>query len=223
MTITPYYQDDHATIYHGDSLEIMPEVDFDVIVTDPPYGINLDTNYSTLKGSGRFRDGVDGKEHPRVIGDDQPFDPAIFGDTPIAMFGANHYATRLPETCTWHIWDKRENLGSNMLADAEMWVTTWMSGPTRIFRHKWLGYMRPAGRTGDGFHHPTAKPLALMRHIIGEERTPPGVVLDPFMGSGTTLRAAKDLGRHSIGIELEEKYCEIAATRLGQEVLDLGI
>ncbi len=214
-----YYQDDHATIYHGDCLEIMDGLEFDVIVTDPPYGIDLKTDFSSLTGTGKFASGVNGKAHRRVVGDDKPFDPAPFMTVPAALFGANHWAQRAPVDATWHVWDKRENLGSNMLADAEMWITTWMSGPTRIFRHKWLGYMRPAGRTGDGFDHPTAKPLALMRHIIDEDRTPEGTILDPFMGSGTTLRAAKDLGRKSIGIEIEERYCEIAAKRLGQEVL----
>jgi site-specific DNA-methyltransferase (adenine-specific)/modification methylase len=138
------------------------------------------------------------------------------------LFGPNHYATRLPDAGTWHVWDKREDLGSNMLADAEFWWTSWASGPTRIFRHKWLGFHRPAGRTGDSFDHPTTKPVALMRHIIGEDRTPPGVILDPYAGSGTTLRAAKDLGRHAIGVEIEERYCEIAAGRLAQEVLAFG-
>ncbi len=219
--MTPYYQDGHATIYLGDCLDLIDRLEFDIIVTDPPYGISLDTNYSTLKGTGRFADDVDGKNHGRVVGDDQPFNPEPFLCVPAAMFGANYWARRVPTAATWHVWDKREDLGSNMLADAELWITTYPSGPTRIFRHKWLGYFRPAGRTGDGFDHPTAKPLALMRHIIGEDRTPPGVVLDPFMGSGTTLRAAKDLGRQSIGIEIEEKYCEIAAKRLAQEVLPL--
>jgi site-specific DNA-methyltransferase (adenine-specific) len=219
--IAPYYDEDGITIYLGDCLDILPHITADVIVTDPPYGINLDTDYSALKGTGRFADDVGGKKHPRVVGDDQPFDPTPFLKWPAAMFGANHWAQRVPDGSTWHIWDKREELGSNMLADAEMWVTTWGSGPTRIFRHKWLGYFRPAGRTGDGYWHPTSKPLALMRHIIGEKRTPPGVILDPFMGSGTTLRAAKDLGRRAIGIEIEERYCEIAVKRLAQGVLPL--
>ena len=219
--VTPYYEDDAVTIFHGDCREILPDLMFDVVVTDPPYGINLDTDYSTLTGNGRFAAGVDGQKHDRVIGDDSPFDPAMFGATPAAMFGVNHYAQRVPTGATWHVWDKRDGLGSNMLADCELWATTWPSGPTRIFRHKWLGYMRHAGRTGDGFDHPTAKPLALMRHIIGEDRTPDGIIVDPFMGSGTTLRAAKDLGRKAIGIEIHERYCEVAATRLGQEVLPL--
>jgi site-specific DNA-methyltransferase (adenine-specific) len=70
--------------------------------------------------------------------------------------------------------------------------------------------------------HPTPKPLGLMTHFIKLHTNIDGVVLDPFMGSGTTLRAAKDLGRKAIGIELEEKYCEIAAKRLRQEVLDFS-
>ena len=212
MTVTPYYDDGDTVIYHGDCRDIIPLLDFDLIVTDPPYGIDLNTDYSRFAPSS--------KRHSQVIGDAEPFDPSfLLSLAPSALFGVNHYAQRLPDDMTWHIWDKREELAPNMLADAEMWSTTWQSGPTRIFRHKWLGYMRPAGREGDGFWHPTSKPLALMRHIIEEERTPPGLILDPFMGSGTTLRAAKDLGRKSIGIELEEKYCEIAVARLAQGVL----
>ena len=70
--------------------------------------------------------------------------------------------------------------------------------------------------------HPAAKPEPLIRQFIEMSSTPAGVILDPFMGSGTTLRAAKDLGRKAIGIELDEKYCEIAAKRMAQGVLDFG-
>ena len=223
--MTPYYQDDNVTIYHGDCRDILPRLTFDLVVTDPPYGIGLDTDFSGLRGTADFNQrhgNYRGKRHRKVIGDNEEFDPTFLLAAPTAMFGANHYAQRLPPGCTWHVWDKRDGIGSNMLADAEMWVTTWQSGPTRIYRHRWLGYMRPKGRDGDGFDHPTAKPLALMRHIIGEPRTPTGVIADPFMGSGSTLRAAKDLGRRAIGVELEERYCEIAARRLEQEVLDFG-
>jgi site-specific DNA-methyltransferase (adenine-specific) len=66
------------------------------------------------------------------------------------------------------------------------------------------------------------KPLLLMRWLLGLPETPAGVVLDPYMGSGTTLRAAKDLGRHAIGVEIEERYCEVAANRMDQEVLGFG-
>jgi site-specific DNA-methyltransferase (adenine-specific) len=69
--------------------------------------------------------------------------------------------------------------------------------------------------------HPTQKPLGLIRRIVESILPPGGVCIDPFMGSGTTLRAAKDLGRKAIGIEIEERYCEIAAKRMSQEVLPL--
>mgnify|MGYP003705858223 FL=1 len=212
--IKPYYQDEHATIYHGDYQDIITEVDFDVIVTDPPYGINLDTNYSTLKGST--------KTYSRVLGDSEPFNPRplIATGKPVVLFGANHYAPSIPDGGTWHVWDKRESSASNMFADFEIWWTSYQSNPSRIFRYQWIAGTHRG--VNERVSHPTSKPLAVMRYIIEEKRTPGGVILDPFMGSGTTLRAAKDLGRQSVGIELEELYCELAANRLAQEVLDFG-
>ena len=218
--MTPYYEDDSVTIYHGDCRGVLPSLTYDVVVTDPPYGIDIDTDYSTLTGSSEFnasKGHYRGKVHARVHGDDRPFDPADFLPWPCALFGANHYPTRIADGGTFHVWDKRDGLGSNMFSDFEIWWTSYPSGPSRIFRHKWLGYMR-ASDVGEHFH-PTQKPTALMRAII--DKAPPGVILDPFMGSGTTLRAAKDLGRKAIGIEIEERYCEIAVKRLAQEVLPL--
>ena len=207
----PYYQADGVTIYNADCYEIAATLDYDLIVTDPPYGISLDTDFKRFQATS--------KNHASVVGDDEPFDPSPWLHVPAAMFGANHWAQRTPNGCTWHVWDKRDGIAPNMLADCEMWITTWMSGPTRVYRHKWLGYFREANRPGDGFDHPTAKPLALMRHIIEEPRTPAGVILDPFAGSGTTLVAARQCGRHAIGIELSEQYCDVAVRRLSQGVL----
>ena len=219
--MTPYYIDGSVCIYLGDCREVLPGLTFDVIVTDPPYGIDLDTDYSSLTGTPSFnakKGHYQGKTHAAVHGDDLPFDPQEFLRWPCALFGANHYATRLLDGGSWHVWDKRDGLNPNMFADFEIWWTSYPSGPSRVFRHKWLGYMR-ASDVGEHYH-PTQKPVALMRQII--EKAPPGVIVDPFMGSGSTLRAAKDLGRKAIGIEIDERYCEIAAKRLRQEVLDFG-
>jgi site-specific DNA-methyltransferase (adenine-specific) len=218
--MTPYYDDGTCVIYHGDCREVLTTLEFDLIVTDPPYGVHLNTKYSRSSGNATWRRAKGeyrGKDYPPVAGDDGPFDPAPFLAWPCVFFGADNFARRLPEGGTWHVWDKREELRSNFMADCEFAWTSYESKPSRVFRHKWLGYMR-ASEVGDHFH-PTQKPTALMRWLLNA--APPGTVLDPFMGSGTTLRAAKDLGRNAIGVELEERYCEIAAKRLGQGVLPL--
>jgi site-specific DNA-methyltransferase (adenine-specific) len=113
------------------------------------------------------------------------------------------------------VWDKRDGLTSNDFADCEL-IYTNLSGVARLFSHRWSGALRDSER-GEARVHPTQKPLVLMRWLI--ELTVAETILDPYMGSGTTLRAAKDLGRKAIGIEIEERYCEIAANRLRQEVL----
>jgi DNA modification methylase len=210
VSLEPYYQDDHATIYHGDCRDILPTLKFDVIVTDPPYGINLDTDYSKLNGSTRT--------YEKVTGDGEPFDPRHLLVAPALLFGADHFAHLLPSGGSWHIWDKRVTASSNMLADFESWWTSWPSGPSRIFRYQWVCAVHP-GAPNERISHPTVKPVPVMRHALSS--APDGTVVDPYAGSGSTLRAAKDLGRKAIGIEIEERYCEIAAKRLAQEVLPL--
>jgi DNA modification methylase len=208
---TPYYQDDLVTLYHGDCREITEWLAADVLVTDPPYGIGLDTDYSSLNGSTRA--------YSAIAGDSEPFDPSPFLHLPVALFGANHFATRLPHGGTWHVWDKRVNAASNMMSDFEVWWTSYPSGPSRVFRYQSVCGVHP-GVKPERLSHPTVKPLPLMEHVLGA--CPPGTVADPFAGSGSTLVAAKRLGRKAIGVELEERYCEIAAKRLAQGVLNFG-
>jgi site-specific DNA-methyltransferase (adenine-specific) len=218
----PYYQDDHVTIYHRDCREILPGLEFDVVVTDPPYGINLACNYGTRKRTALARS----NDYPDIVGDSEPFDPAFILalGKPTAMFGANHYASRVPDSPTWLVWDKLDGLtgkreiGFNDQADTELAWTNF-GGPARLFGHRWMGAMKAGEDRATPRRHPTEKPVELMRWVITQ--APPGVILDPFMGSGSTLRAAKDLGRKAIGIEIEERYCEIAAKRMAQEVLAL--
>ncbi len=202
----PYYTDDFATIYHGDNHDLLDALTFDVIVTDPPYGIGYVPDGSIPKSIA----------FDAVIGDDQPFDPTevLAADVPTILWGANHYASRLPDRRGWLVWWKH----AYYVATIEMAWTNCVAKPD-LFDAEWRGATRGV-ETGNHHWHPTQKPERLMRWCI--EKTPPGVVLDPYMGSGTTLRAAKDLGRRSIGIEIDEAYCEIAARRLGQEVLAFG-
>lgn len=207
----PYYERNGIVIYHGDCREILPSIKADVVVTDPPYGVSERTARQT---AGRSKLAVCNDFAP-VFGDDKPFDPVPWTAWPCILWGANHYANRLPASPTWLVWDKREGQGPNDNADCEL---AWSNrgGPARLFHHYWKGMLRASERDQPRLH-PTQKPVALMRWCI--EMMPDGVLLDPFMGSGTTLRAAKDLNRRAIGIEIEERYCEIAAKRLAQEVL----
>ena len=212
--MTPYYSDDLLTIYHGDCREWMPEAD--VIVTDPPYGVSLNTAYRQA-GRGPL---AGANDYPPVYGDDQPFDPTPFlGYSGVVLWGANYYADRLPPRGQWLVWDKRDGVGFNDQADCEL---AWTSGTTgtvpRMFVHRWNGMLKASERN-DRRIHPTQKPVALMAWCLSF--MPDGVVLDPFMGSGSTIKAAKEAGRKAIGIEIEERYCEIAATRCSQEVLGL--
>jgi site-specific DNA-methyltransferase (adenine-specific) len=216
--MTPYYEQDGITIYHGDCREILPTLDtasIDLVLTDPPYGIGLNTNFARVSRGGGS---AGGNDWAKVVGDDVPFDPLPWVIFPKAiLWGANHYADMLPSRKGWLIWNKRDMGRSGMHSDAELAWTNFLN-VVRCHNQYWQGPYRVG--ENDGFLHPTQKPKALMRWCIelsGGSQT----ILDPFMGSGTTLRAAKDLGRKAIGIEIEERYVEIAVKRLQQSVLPL--
>lgn len=218
--MTPYYDDGLAVIYHGDCREIDAWLAGDVCVTDPPYGM-------------RFRAGRGGAFGPSAIAGDHDTttrDDALglWGDRPALIFG-RWSVPRPAATRALLIWEKGNHVGMGDLAipwkpnTEEIYVLGHGFVGDRgssVLRH--LAIAGTVGRADQGTRvHPTEKPVSLLRDLIA--KCPPGVVVDPFMGAGSTLRAAKDLGRRSVGVELEERYCEAAARRLCQEVLDLGV
>ena len=212
----PYYQDEWVTIYHGDCREILPQLDVkvDLVLTDPPYGLGKlwQGGGGTSKSSWKY--------NPKEAQSwDIPVDlvielPNICSE--VVIWGGNNYL--LPTTRCWLIWDKLQ---------PDTWTTgqaelAWTSfdRPIRVFRMAMSQRVHSIGR---GMQcHPTQKPLELMSWCFKWSQTT-GLVLDPFMGSGTTLIAAKKLNRKSIGIEIEEKYCEIAAKRCSQGVFNLNV
>ena len=214
--MAPYYQKDGITIYHGDCREVLPTLEpVDLVLTDPPYGIFK-------------RTGCDGKMFGKptiyTYDDSAPrWDKRPSADLLISVrdkahqyviWGGNYFADILGVCKGPLIWNKMT--GKNSYADGECaWSN--IAGTMRIFTHQWCGAFKDSER-GLRAVHPTQKPVALMSWCISLAKDPK-TILDPFMGSGTTLLAAKNLGRKAIGIELDEKYCEIAATRLAQEVL----
>ena len=226
--MTPFYDQDGITIYHGDAREILPTLEagsVDLVLTDPPYGV------SAVQRNGRPRNGKDTPNSKApgtwrswdvIAGDNETFDPALLLHFPrIVLFGANHYADQLPPTSSWFVWDKRNGATPDDNADGEL-IWSNLGGVLRIYRQCWRGFTREKDQLEPQRHvHPTQKPVALMLWLLERSTKPGDLVLDPYMGSGPIAQAAKMLGRRYIGIELEEKYCEIAARRLQQQVLDL--
>lgn len=210
-----YYADSAVCIAHGDCREIVPQLGrFSLLLTDPPYGIEAD-NRRRILSRGKLAAATDYGE--------SNWDAAPVSTELLKMvrglcekqivWGGNYF--ELPPCVGPMVWDKLN--GSNDFADGEL---AWNNLGTalRIYRHRWNGMIRKGHETRV---HPTQKPLALMKWCIGlagDVQT----ILDPFMGSGTTLVAAKQLGRFAVGIEREEQYCEIAVKRLSQEYLPLS-
>jgi DNA modification methylase len=211
--MTPYYQDDYVTLYHGDCREIVPTLGmFDLLLTDPPYGIGKDGQSQSTGGHGGRKAydflGWDGMRPERSL-----FDMLTAKTGAQIIWGGNYFADMLPAHGKWLVWDKGQRINQS---DGELAYTS-MDGALRIYTLNRVALMQ------DGAQHPTQKPLALMKWCIGlaDKTMPVQTILDPFAGSGTTGRAAKDLGRKCVLIEREERYAEIAANRMRQEVLPL--
>ena len=219
--MTPYYEQDGITIYHADCRDVLPLISADVLVTDPPYGM-------AFVSSSQSKDGWSSRWKGQAItgdADTSVRDSILAGwiPKPALVFGT-WKAPKPAGVREVLIWDKVVSTGLGALDIP--WKPSWEEiyvigfGFAGQRGHGVLRFSLPTLAV-DRTWHPTPKPVDLMRHLIG--KCPPGLILDPFMGSGTTLRAAKDLGRRAIGIEIEERYCEIAAKRLQQAVLPLEI
>ncbi len=237
----PYYSDDHVTIYHGDCAEILPTLDVvDLVHTDPPYSLSVASDHQNRRGKGTRRlnffagdtdwasmtlEVVDRIELAAALA------PALYVWCGHRQFGAlTESLESMGFKTRFLVWKKSCPVpappGVGWDSAAELCVYAFKEG------RKWTpptGTKCPNVIEADSYRHgqpgkvahPTQKPLETATFPISFSTDPGDVVLDPFMGSGTTLRAAKDYGRRAIGIELEERYCEIAAKRCAQEVLVL--
>lgn len=211
----PYYEDDLVTLYHGDCLVVTEWLQADVLVTDPPYGIGWKKGLNRAAKS-KAHSGI--QNDLDTVARDEAL--RLWAGRPAVVFGS----WRAPEPAgvvQRLVWRKPVDAGvvgstTGFRNDTEL---VFLSGEWPRRNATWSSVLE----TNVGMHsyltgHPHAKPLGLMEVLIGAA---PGVVADPFAGSGSTLVAARNLGRRVIGVELEEAYCELIVKRLGQQAFDL--
>ena len=199
-----YFQNDLVTLYHGDCLEITEWLEADVLVTDPPYGMSYKSGWT---------------DRTQIANDQtvEARDEALlaWGSKPALVFGT--WRVEKPKgTRNVLIWSKGEDPG---MGDLSMpWGLSheeiYVLGKGFIGQRESSVLKANKPPVANRPDHPTPKPIGLMEKLIAKTT---GMIADPFAGSGATLIAARNLGRKVIGVELEEKYCEIIATRLSQE------
>ena len=211
----PYYRDNQKdiVIYNADCrdlLPLIPDKSIDLVLTDPPYGIGKDGQKLSTGGHG-------GRKAYEFMGwdscrpDDKVFKLLLNKSINQIIWGGNYFADLLPSTSKWLVWDKGQRINQS---DGELAWTSF-EGALRICTLNRVELML------DYANHPTQKPLKLITWCLS--LCPSAItVVDTFLGSGTTAVASKILGRKCIGIEIEEKYCEIAAKRLSQGVMNLS-
>jgi len=223
----PYYCDNQTTLYLGDCLENTEWLDADVLVTDPPYGMNHAPRGTYQPTTGRTLTSQLDKVHNDNSTDTRDAVLNMWGSRPAIVFGT--WRQERPKDVAHRlIWHKRGQppgpaKAAFMLQDEEIYILGSGFKPsspplrsviaTNEVRQGAAGLAAVVG-------HPTPKPVPLMELLI--MRCPDGVIADPFAGSGATLLAARNQNRKAIGVELEEKYCEIIARRLDQMCLDFG-
>lgn len=212
----PYYSDDRVTLYLGDCRDVTEWLAADVLVTDPPYGMAYVSNRSKHGGpSAAIAGDADATIRDAVL--------ALWGTRPALVFGT--WRVPRPTAARWvGVWDKGDDPGPGDLGFP--WGPSWEEW--YVLGDGWRGKRGPSvirsnrlgGASADRPDHPTPKPVSLMERLI--EKSPPGLIADPFAGSGATLLAARNLGRNVVGVEVDERYCETIARRLSQDCLDLA-
>lgn len=211
MTGRPYYDEGGVTLYLGDCRDVLPSLagilDDSAVVTDPPYGV----------GFGYTSSYVDNSEGWLAV------------RTTLAELVSVHQAAvcmsfarlwEMPAARWAACWFKPGSVRRSRIGGWSTWEPVLLYGPGWRIANDMIRLPDCTNHTPEAAGHPCPKPAQLFSWIIGG--TLANLILDPFAGSGTTLVAAKNLGRKAIGIEIEERYCEIAAKRLSQGVLNFG-
>ena len=208
--IEPYHREPAGVIYCADCLDVLPKIpekSIDLVLTDPPYGIDwAGSNASTRKWESLTND--NGRLDIR---------PILNMTCDVVSFGANCYPEQLPHRGRWICWDKRVDPKADAMLGSpfELAWTNKTSGFDKIYRIMHGGVVNSDGGKRV---HPTQKPIKLFEMILNDYPRS-NIIFDPFLGSGTTAVAAKQLGRKYIGIEISSDYCQIGVQRLAQEEL----
>jgi site-specific DNA-methyltransferase (adenine-specific)/modification methylase len=223
---------DSVTIIRGDCYTLLDAWPSDAaLVTDPPYGIALPCAYGATRQRSYEKqlESTDknvrqhawkAKIHKPIHGDNRAFDPSPFlGFKRVCLWGANNYADRLPARYSWLAWDKRDNRGPrNNFGDCELaWCAGVPFNSVRMFHHMWLGYNRDS-EIAEGSLHPTQKPVALLAWCLETCGVTDGLVIDPFMGSGSLGVACHRAGLRYLGVEIDADHFETAQARLKKEL-----
>jgi DNA modification methylase len=218
--MTPYYEQSGVTIYHGDCRDVLPSISADLVLTDPPYGINgaKGIGIDRAKGAylGAFEDTADYIRSVVV-----PVIELLRARVAcLVLTPGNANLSAYPQPNSFGVFYQPAAVGMQSFGtvDAQPIFYYGTAGGGRL--GKPCSFILTETPEANG--HPCPKPFGAWKRLLATVARPGQVVLDPFMGSGTTLVAAKDMGHQAIGIELEERYCEIAAKRLQQEALPLG-
>ena len=216
QVVKPFYR-----LIQGDCLKVLqsfPDTKFGLCLTDPPYGI--------LKNAGLGKGGgvADSIDYPEIDWDDKPIGRLHLSEVfrvsnNQIIFGAEHFSHMLRQSNGWMIWDKRKGGSPCDYADCELIWTSFEVVP-RIFYHRWRGFIRDSEKDTQRVH-PTQKPVELMEWLLRMFAKPHHTILDPFLGSGTTMLACQNLGLSCVGIEIKPEYCEIVKKRcFGRTFLD---
>lgn len=211
--MNPFYQDSFCTIYHADSREALPSLPVaDLVLTDPPYGMDYQSAWRT-----------GWQRKPKIQGDDA-FPMWLFELQPaVALFACCRWDNlkELPTPKSFIVWDKcRHGMGDLMHEFGRQWeAIAFYPGPQHKFKRRPVDVIRVPCVAPSDLIHPNEKPSEMWTPIIQAHDS--NLIVDPFMGSGSTLRAAKDLGRKCVGIDIDESHCESAAKKLAQETLPL--
>jgi site-specific DNA-methyltransferase (adenine-specific) len=227
VSATLYHSEPGVEIHCGrveDVLDTINPKTVSLLSADPPYGIGWTSEGKIGRPSAvKTAGGVYGKKWPKIEGDEKPFDPAqlLAMGRPSVLWGGNYYASKLPDSGGWIVWDKKRGGSAGKGFAASDCELAWsnIGGSVKTFSYFWDGFRRD-GEVGEHLH-PTQKPIALYSWLFSWRTKPGDLIVAPYAGSGPDVAAARMLGRRIIAIECDESYCAEIVKRLRQPLLPM--